>query len=148
MKVSIKGTLIGGIVDVVSSTILGLPFAIYAMSKIDLAHTPRSQASAAVTDLIHRSPALHFGELLVGLACSVLGGYVAACVTKHDELLNGGLSSWLCTILGIYAIAAGKDSNPHWIQMLLLLASPLAALLGGDLRRRMRQNRPHDLQAV
>jgi hypothetical protein len=39
-KVSIKGVLVGGIVDVVTSVVLGLPFAIYAMSKVDLSHTP------------------------------------------------------------------------------------------------------------
>jgi len=38
-RVSVKGVLIGGVVDVVSSVVLGLPFAFYAMSKIDLSQT-------------------------------------------------------------------------------------------------------------
>ncbi len=35
-KVSVKGVVIGGVVDVVTSVVLGLPFAIYAISKVDL----------------------------------------------------------------------------------------------------------------
>ena len=53
MRVSIKGVLIGGIVDVVTSGVLGLPLAIYAMARIDVSHTPSSQVSTAVTKLIH-----------------------------------------------------------------------------------------------
>jgi uncharacterized membrane protein YfcA len=140
-KVSVKGVLIGGVVDVVSSVVLGLPFALYAMLKVDLSHTPNAQAPAAVTAAIHGNVPLYVAELLVGLACSVLGGYVAAWLAKHDELLNGGLSSVLCVALGIYTVSTGKDSNPHWLQVLLLLASPLMALLGGELMRRLRQSR-------
>ncbi len=58
MRVSIKGVLIGGIVDVVTSVVLGMPFAIYAMSRIDVSHTPSSQVSTAVTKFVHASPAL------------------------------------------------------------------------------------------
>ncbi|MGP0018905.1 MAG: hypothetical protein ACLPHP_10085 [Candidatus Sulfotelmatobacter sp.] len=145
MRVSIKGVLIGGIVDVVTSVVLGMPFAIYAMSRIDVSHTPSSQVSTAVTKFVHASPALYAGELFVGLICSVLGGYVAAWLAKRDELLNGGLSSFLCVILGIYAVTTGRDSNPHWLQFLLLSASPLAAVLGGDLMRRVRKGQ---LQSV
>jgi hypothetical protein len=42
-KVSVKGVLIGGIVDIVTSVVLGLPFALYAMLKVDLSHTPNAQ---------------------------------------------------------------------------------------------------------
>jgi uncharacterized membrane protein YfcA len=140
-KVSVKGVLIGGIVDVVASVVLGLPFAIFAMSQVDLSSTPTAQASTAVTAAIHGNVPLYVGQLLVGLACSVLGGYVAAWLAKHDESLNGGLSSLLCVALGIYTVATGKDSNPHWLQILLLVASPLMALLGGDLMRRLRRSR-------
>jgi hypothetical protein len=91
--------------------------------------------------VIHGNVPLYVGQLLVGLACSVLGGYVAAWLAKHDELLNGGLSCFLCVALGIYTMASGKDSNALWVQILMLLASPALALFGGDLMRRQRQRR-------
>jgi hypothetical protein len=140
-RLSVKGVLIGSIVDVVASVVLGLPFAIYAMSKVDLSHMPRAQTSAAVTAVVHGNVPLYLGQLLTGLACSVLGGYVAAWLAKHDELLNGGLSSFLCVALGIYTMASGKDSNALWVQILMLLASPVLALIGGDLMLRKRQRR-------
>ena len=142
-KVSVKAVLIGGIMDVVTSVVLGLPFAIYAMSQVDLSSTPTAQVSTAIAAAVHRNTPLYVGQLLVGLACSVLGGYVAAWLAKHDELLNGGLSSLLCVALGIYTVATGKDANPHWLQILLFVASPLMALLGGDLMRRLRRSRLH-----
>jgi hypothetical protein len=140
-RVSIKGVMIGGIVDVVTSVIFGLPFAIYETSKVDLSHTPSAQASVALTAAIHKNLPLYIGQLLVGVACSVLGGYVAAWLAKHDELLNGGLSSFLGVALGIYGIASGNDSNVLWVQILLVLACPALALVGGDLMRRQRQRR-------
>jgi hypothetical protein len=131
-KISIKGVLVGGIIDVVMSVGLGLPFAIYAMSKVDLSHTPNAQATSTVTAVIHGNMPLYIGQLLVGFVCSMLGGYVAAWLAKHDELLNGALSSFLCVALGIYTIASGKDSSALGGQVLLLLASPTLALVGGS----------------
>lgn len=111
------------------------------MLKVDLSHTPNAQASSEVTAAIHPNVPPYVAQILVGLVCSVLSGYVAAWLAKHDELMNGGLSSVLCVELSIYTISTGKDSNPHWLQFLLLMASPLLALLGGDLMRRLRRSR-------
>jgi hypothetical protein len=141
MKVSIKGVLIGGVVDVVTSTILGLPVAFYAMSRMDPSLIRSPQASKAVADVIHGSLPLYATDLLAGAACSALGGYVAAWIAARDELLNGGLSSYLCVLLGIYTIVTGRDSNPHWLQILLLGSSPLLAVLGGFVMLQVRRAR-------
>ena len=138
MKISLKGVLIGGIVDVLSSSLLGVPLAIYAVSKIDLAHTPSEQLSSAIAAVSHATPWLYGTQLLVGLACSVLGGYVAAWLAKHDELLNGTLSAFLCVAIGIYSIASGKDSHALWVQILMLISASICGFLGGYLRLRQR----------
>jgi hypothetical protein len=140
-KVSVKGVLIGGGVDVVASVVLDFPFAFYIMSKLDLSRVPKDQIGAGITTALHGNLPLYVGQLLVGLACSVLGGYIAARLAKHDELLNGFLSSWLCVALGVYTMALGKHSNALWVQIFLLVASPACALLGGALMRRQRQHR-------
>jgi hypothetical protein len=140
-RISIKGVLVGGIVDIVSSVVLGLPFALYTMLTLDLSNVPKDRVESTLTAAIHGNMPLYVGQLLVGLACSALGGYVAAWIAKHDELLNGGLSAFLCAGLGIYTMASGKDSNPLWIQILMLVSSPTLALLGGDLMRRQRRSR-------
>jgi hypothetical protein len=71
-RVSIAGVVIGGITDVVSSSILGVPLVIYVMVKFDLLHAPGGPA--AITSAIHSTGWLHGLELTIGLVCSVLGG--------------------------------------------------------------------------
>jgi hypothetical protein len=80
------------------------------------------------------NPLLYGLESLISLACSVLGGYVAARVAKHDELLNGLLASFLSVSLGVHSLATGNDSGPLLLPVLLLTASPLCSALGGHLR--------------
>ncbi len=144
-KVSPKGVLIGAAVDVGTSLLLGIPLVIYAMTKVDLTHTPKDQLGSTITTAIHGNAALYAVQLLIGLGCSVLGGYVAAWLAKRHELLNGALSSFLCLALGVYAITSGKDSNAHWVQLLLFVGSPACASLGGYLK--FMQNRTR-LQAA
>ncbi len=73
-------------------------------------------------------------EMLIGLGCSVLGGYVAAGQAGHDELLNGASSSALCLLIGILNFGHGLDSGPWVIQAFVFLASPACGLLGGYLQ--------------
>jgi hypothetical protein len=142
-KISIKGVVIGGVVDVVTSLItgvaVGIVFAGYTMSRLRLSHVAKEQIGPALIAATHGSKPLYLTEILLGLLCSALGGYVAATIAKHDELLNGTLSSFLCVALGIYSMQAGKDYHPLWVQIFLLFAAPACALLGGELRRRKRE---------
>jgi hypothetical protein len=97
-----------------------------------IARLPKEQMQPALLAAIHGSPALHASQLAIGAVCSVLGGYVAARLAKHDLVLNGLVSAWGCVILGIYSIARGKSSEPLLFQlMLLFVITPLAAAAGG-----------------
>jgi hypothetical protein len=140
VRVSIVAVVIGGITDVFSSSLLALPVVIYVLVKYDLLHSPNG--SAAIASSIHSSAWLYGLQLTIGLACSVLGGYVAAWIAKHDELLNGVLSSFLCTTIGVYSILAGKDSQSVLVQILLLTAAPVFAFLGGYLRQTQKRTGP------
>ncbi|MGA2649220.1 MAG: hypothetical protein ABSF28_01795 [Terracidiphilus sp.] len=133
-SVSIKGVLIGGIVDIVSSFVLGIPFAIYAIASVYLSHLPPDKVGPAVSAVLGGNSPLYWGQVFVGMCCSVLGGYVAAWIAGHHERLNGTLSAFLCVSLGIFAIAASKDSHPMYVQILLLAAGPALGLLGGYMR--------------
>jgi hypothetical protein len=132
IRVSIFGIAMGGITDVVATNILAIPVIVYVMVKFDLLHT--SHDPSALTNAIHASPMLYGLQLLIGFACSVLGGYVAAWISKHDELLNGALSSFLCIAIGVYSLARGRIFGSLPVEILLLIASPLCAFLGGYLR--------------
>lgn len=132
-RVSFKGFLIGGVTDVVSSNLLGIPFVIFVMVRFDLLHKG-NQAGSAVTAAIHDHAFLYLIQLLIGLSCSALGGYVAAWLAKHDELLNATLSSFLCIGIGIYSVLGGKYSGSLPTQLLLLAVTPLASRFGGYVR--------------
>jgi hypothetical protein len=134
-RLSIKGAVIGGIVDVVASGILGVPLAVVALARVDGSHLPREQASAAIVALIHTDPALRAAQLLLGGLCSVLGGYLAAWIAKQGEILNGAASSFLCIALGGYSLVAGKTPVDAFHAALLVVAPALGAL-GGYLRIR------------
>src|SRR4029077_10831886 len=93
-KVSVKGVLVGGVTDIVATVILTLPLIVYLIAT-EVTGTPKVPLQAAVMAAIRANPPLYWLESLIGLACSVLGGYVAARAAKHDELLNGLLASFL-----------------------------------------------------
>src|SRR5437016_418789 len=111
MKISVKGVLIGGIVDVGSTILLGLPFGIYSASRLDVAHMPQDQVGPAIDAAMKSNVPMYVVMSLIGLACSVFGGYLSGRIAKHDEVLNGSLSAYLCVILGIYSVATGIDTH-------------------------------------
>ena len=130
-RVSIKGVFIGGIIDMASSILLGGLFAIGAIFVMHgIARTPHTA--------VIRSIQLRLALLIIGLACSMAGGFVSAKIAGHDELLNGALSSILCVTLGIYQLASGHADYQPFVQMLMMLASPTFALLGGYFRLRQK----------
>jgi hypothetical protein len=138
MKVSIFGVLVGGVVDVVTSVLGGLPFALYSTFKLDPSQRVGTHSSEAVSAAIHGNIPLYSAQLAVGLLCSILGGYVAAAIAKRHERLNGTLSCYLCVGMGIVVMSLGLERDPLWLQFLMLVASPALAFVGGDLRLRQR----------
>jgi hypothetical protein len=132
-KISFKGMLVGGVTDTVATVILTFPLIVYVITT-ELNDTLRDPLQVAVVAAIRADPLLYGLQSLIGLACSVLGGYVAARVAKHDELLNGLLASVLPVTLGVYSLATGKDSAPLFLPILLFIASPLCSRLGGHIR--------------
>jgi hypothetical protein len=135
-KVSVKGVLVGAVVDVVSSGIVGIPLVLYVIT-----HTGITDESALISEIHSRMRAdlaLHSIQLILGTGCSILGGYVAARIAKHDEVLNGALSSFLCILLGIHSAASGGVESP--VEFAFLFPVTIgAAALGGFLARKSRR---------
>jgi hypothetical protein len=124
-KISIRGVVIGGVVDIVATVILTLPLVVYAIpTELTGSLKDLVQAQAGVTGIIRASPLLYGLQSIIGLACSVLGGYVAARVAKHDELLNGLLASSLPVTLGVYSLATDTDAGPLLLSVLMLIGQP------------------------
>jgi hypothetical protein len=143
-NISIKAVVVGGVIDIVATVFLTLPLVVYAIpTELIGSLNGLVPAQAAVMASIRASPLLYGLQSVIGLACSVLGGYVAARVAKHDELLNGLLASSLPVALGLYSLAANTGSGPLFLSVLLLVASPLCSGFGGHLRLVQIRGRAH-----
>jgi hypothetical protein len=136
-KVSLIGVIVGGIVDIVATNILALPLVIPLLPKLRAQGTAPDQMSAALVATIHSNFSLLCLQLLIGLAGSAIGGYVAAWIAKRGHLLNGALSAWLCLLTGIYGLFTIKaEGSMQMLQIVDFIIAPLAGMLGGYLRFR------------
>jgi hypothetical protein len=126
-KLSVVGILVGGVIDVVSSAVLGVPLVIVALASHGSAH-PGAPATDVVS-VMHSNILLTIGEWFVGGACSIFSGYVSARIAKHDEILNGACLAWLCTVIGL--LFWKVNNTPLLQHVILFVASPLLGAAGG-----------------
>lgn len=139
-KISFRGVFVGAITDIVATDLLNIPLVMYEISKNNASGLSREQAQAKWVTAFHGDVLVYLAGVSIGLACSIFGGYVAAYIAEHDELLNGTLSSFLCVTIGTYSIAAGHYASSHWMEAAMLFAAaPGCGLAGGYLRFRQRQ---------
>lgn len=134
-KLSILGIFIGGVLEVVATNILAMPLLMYVLfTRIDFMSMSSEELTAALLQTLKGDWVLFATQLLIGSLCSIMGGYIAAWIAKHDELLNGALSAWLCFAIGVYGVATGAGSESLLLTILGFVLSPALGLLGGYLR--------------
>ncbi len=131
-RVSIKGVAIGNIVDVVSSYIAGFSVAIYVL--MSSAYSVKDLEAA--NRLVEASGFFWFWSFILGSLGSVLGGYVAARIARHDDVLNGALSSTLCVGATGYALVSGGAAGHEALYLVSLPLSPALTAFGGYLSAR------------
>ena len=117
-RISIKAVLIGNVVDIAGSFLVGFVVMTGAIFIAIAAHLPRRA--------LHQHGMLTGILFASGLLISAIGGYVAGRIAGHDEMVNGGLSSFLCILVSLFGVARGHTSA--WLS---LLAAPSFAVLGG-----------------
>jgi len=132
-RVSLKGVAIGSITDILSTNIVLFPVQIYILVSSGLSP---DQAAGSASQILKASTLFFASSCILGGLCSVLGGYVAARLAKHDELLNGGLSSILCVASGIYGVMSGSAAERVGVHLVFLPLSVALGALGGYLRAR------------
>ena len=152
-QLSPVGVIVGAVTDIVATNVAALPLGIAAGIKLaastpGLAQLPKAEQSRLVLDTLQHTASLHVASLVIGAACSVLGGYVAARVAKRGEVLNGALSALLCVGIGVYAVATGKTAatTGPLQQAAMFVGSPALGALGGYLRLRGTRSRGDDQQ--
>jgi hypothetical protein len=137
-KLSFLGIIVGGIVDIVATNLFAIPLIVYVIISKDILSLPSTEMQKAMIDAFHNDKILYIINMLIGCACLVLGGYAGARIAKHHELINGALTSFLCVCLSIYSLFTSPIINPIYLVVILFIASPLCALLGGYLRLRQK----------
>jgi hypothetical protein len=137
-KFSFIGIVVGAIVDFVGSNIWGLIIMMFIVFKYRLVSTPPSELTGAITSIMMHDPLIFSLNLLVGGGFTLLGGYVAAHIAKHNELLNGACAAIYCVGAGLFALFSGMDTYPIWLSLLFLLADPALGMLGGFLKAKQR----------
>lgn len=130
-KISLKGVAIGNVTDIVFTNIVLIPLIIYVMASSGLTTQPDGHASA---EILKSSTTFLIGRWVLGSIGSILGGYVAARIARHDEVLNGALSSILCVASGLYPLVSGTAAHDMWSHLIYLPISPALGALGGFLR--------------
>lgn len=125
-RIALKGVAIGNITDIVATYVVMLPLMVYFAISSGL----------PPAEILKESTVLYVSYAILGGVCSVLGGYVSARIAKHDELLNGALSSILCVGGGMYAVISGGAADDLWMHLVFLPLSPALGALGGYLRSR------------
>jgi hypothetical protein len=123
-RISLKGVIIGAVTDVVGTNIWGLIAIVYIFSVYHLHQGPE------LTDALKNDPVIFILNWIIGGGFTVLGGYIAARIAKHDELLNGTLASFLCVLFALLAIGS---TSVLWV-IVGIVVNPILALLGGYLR--------------
>jgi len=134
--ISFRGVVVGGVTDVLATFIVTLLVGFYVLSTLDLSGIPQDRVGSAISSALRSSVRVFSIQTVLGGACSVLGGYVAARTAKRNEVLNGSLSSFLCLVFGSYSLVSGTGAEciPRWLHVALLPLSPVCGALGGFLR--------------
>jgi hypothetical protein len=131
-KISIKGVLLGGITDIVSTNLFSIPLVIYAAVFIGLSG---DKSPAAFQNATQHNILFTMLIYVTGCLGSIVGGYVAAWIAKRAEILNGTLSAWLCAALGIFGMVTTTSSSKRLEELASLPVTFLLDGAGGYLRK-------------
>lgn len=140
-RVSLKAVLIGNLLDLAVSFITAIVLGIYVGFQIHRPHMSHIERHQAILSVI-RSPAVRTITALLGMSISTWTGYVTGRIAKHDNGLNGLLSTALLVCYDMWAILLGKGFDPVWLEWLLLVTVAVFAFLGGAISRRTTAETP------
>jgi hypothetical protein len=140
--ISLLAVIVGGVLDVALSSILGIVLGVYVIGSRGWGHLPADQLSRALVAVMHDDLLLRTAQLAIGFGCSVLGGFVAAWIAKERKLYNGVLASWLCVGIGLFTQFPDFTLASAVWQLVTIVLTPVCYLAGAYLRTKMWQSVP------
>jgi hypothetical protein len=88
----------------------------------------------AIDAIVERSAGFQLIGLAGGLACTALGGYVAARFANHSEYANAFAVGLASLVFGEVMLLVQPQDYPFWLRLLGDALVIPAALVGGHLR--------------
>jgi len=128
-KINIKAILIGWLVDTAGTVIAG--FIIGIIAAVFLA--AKGFGADQIAEELSKSAALQKISLFIGFSLTFAGGYVAALITKEDEIKHALMVGILSLVSSLVITAAVPDQDPM-LYLISLFVIPFA-VLGGYLRK-------------
>lgn len=105
--------IVGALVDVIVSILLGVPFAIILIAY----HTSQGMTMAAATEQIQKeahSVLMLLASIGLGGTGSLVGGFVAGWMARHHRVTNGAGAGILSVLLSVFA----WSGYPLWFNLL------------------------------
>lgn len=133
IKISFRAVLAGGAADVLSTIVLFSLLSSYVMITNGFTETKPEILGPQISNAIHNSSILFGFQTVIGLICSILGGYIAARVAKQDEVENAIAASLIFVIFGIYTILA-DTTDALALNVFSTLITPFFYRLGAQVR--------------
>lgn len=127
-RISLLAILVGGAVSYIAPAIVAMIIGMGA-GFWSTVHT-HSGHPITPNDIIW-NPYYYYGILAVQVIGGLVGGYLAGVTARHDEALNGLLSS--LTVVVINVAFRGMDPHPFSTQILKIACIVAASALGGYL---------------
>ncbi|HAS53039.1 MAG: hypothetical protein A2X56_12055 [Nitrospirae bacterium GWC2_57_13] len=124
--ISVKAVVLGFLADVGATAIVVVVLVVAAFFMYPEAYANEEQIEA----LFSTTGVLVFG-LVIGLLCTMLGGFVAGSIAKKAHYLNSGLVGGLGVLLGV----AFVGQSPLWYDVVTFITIIPAAMLGGHLAK-------------
>ena len=125
-RLSLKAIVIGCLVDWLGTLAFGLAFAMGTGFMATLRGVSPKETELALTEWYHSIPGMVF-SILYGFGFTLLGGYVAARISKACNLLNSALVGTMAILLGLVFIS----ETPKAVFFLSIFLSIPVSILGG-----------------
>jgi hypothetical protein len=139
--VSVKGVLLGSLINVIPSDIVGTLIIGVLAAHAHVVKPSPLDLQMLVSNFALEHPWWFQVTQIPGLIFSIVGGYVAARIAGRHELLNASLSAWWCVLSGIFGLFWLNSGFvwPLWANVLSIVLNVLVALLGGMVYLRMQR---------
>jgi hypothetical protein len=134
----LRAVLTGLAVDIGGSILAGIVLSFFYHSQIVASGLTPDQVDAAMDDMPMDSPFAMLG-IVLGAACSVLGGYVCARIVRRDEFRVGAVMAALSASL---SMLGESSSTPDDLVLLLTVSTAACVLLGVKFGREANRRPP------